>query len=464
MKAQPTPTETVLRYRILWACALGVAFLLQVLAAIRGGYVGPDYDRHLERMLSSSSFFDFSTSNPPIYLMLGHVLFRLIGKNVGFPITLAIIQAAINTIGMWWFFLFTEPRFKSRLVHLALVFFLTFLPVRVIHSITGGDDWLTIPLFVLSLYALEKLLSDRTSTLKNAAIVGLTLALGIWSKYSFMALIPALFAIFVVLWWKRSWKLKRFVAIGVLSLGVPSALLFGTFWASGQWKQASGRTVRFLPRGGAPGQPDMSWKDLFSVKTRDLQLFKAPYYFRSPEHRGQEYLAEDIRAAHKHSYLGLSHMATFSDPMNLFQELPGSHSIDRRLIPDFHTRQRWKTPVMIASISLGTVWTVLALIGTPLIFFGALKHLRGDKLEREDIAALLGIPYFLLMFLPIPFVYSGAIGGAWTPRYILVPLLCFFWAAFLLLDRTLVMKSPRSAFAVLALVTIQSGIEVVMLA
>ena len=92
MKAQPTLTGTVLRYRILWACALGVAFLLQVLAAFRGGYVGPDYNRHLERMLSSSSILDFSTSNPPIYLMLGHMLFRLIGRKVGFPITLAIIS------------------------------------------------------------------------------------------------------------------------------------------------------------------------------------------------------------------------------------------------------------------------------------------------------------------------------------------------------------------------------------
>jgi hypothetical protein len=464
MKAQPTPSGTVLRYRILWACALGVAFLLQVLAALRGGYVGPDYDRHLQRMLSLSNIFDFSTSNPPIYLILGHMLFRLIGRNVGFPITLAIIQAAVNTMAMWWFFLFTEPRFKSRLLHLALVFFLTFLPVRVIHSITGGDDWLTIPVFVLLLYVFDNFLSDTTSTLKNAAILGLTLALGIWSKYSFVALIPALSGIFVVLWWRRAWKLKRFAAICVLSLGLPSALVLGTFWASGQWKQASGRTVRFLPRGGAPGQPDMSWKDLFSVKAKDIELFKAPEYFRIPEHRDPKYLSEDIRAAHKHSYLGLAHLATFTDTMNLFQELPGSHSIDRVLIPDFKIRRPWKTPVMRASMSLGTVWTVLTLLATPWMFLVALRHLLQDKLQREDIATLLGVAYFLLIFLPIPFVYSGALGGAWTPRYILVPLLCFFWAGFLLLDRTLVARWPIDAVTVFALVIIQSGIELVMLA
>jgi hypothetical protein len=68
------------------------------------------------------------------------------------------------------------------------------------------------------------------------------------------------------------------------------------------------------------------------------------------------------------------------------------------------------------------------------------------------------------MFLPLPLVYSAALGGGWTPRYILVPLLYFFWSAFLLLDRTLVTKSPRSAFVVFALVIVQSGIEVAMLA
>ncbi|MBX6324549.1 MAG: hypothetical protein IRY93_00775 [Chthoniobacterales bacterium] len=463
MKPEPASVQTTGHWRALWACALGVAFLLQILAAFRGGYVGPDYDRHLERMLSSSSLFDFSTSNPPIYLLLGHALFRLIGKNVGFPITLAIIQASINTVAMWWFFLFTQPRFRSQLVHLGLVFFLTFLPVRVIHSITAGDDWTTIPVFVLLLYSLEKLRSGVPSV-RSAFVVGLILALGVWSKYSFMALIPVLFVLLVVLWRKRSWKLQQFLLICILGLAIPSALLLSTFWVSGQWKEAKGRTVRFIPRRGAPGQPDMGWKELFSVKKNDLQLFKAPEYFGSADRRGPRYLGENIRAAHKHSYLGLAHLGTFTDTMNLFQQLPGSHSVDRVLIPDFKIRPPWKTPVMQAAMSLGTLWTILALIATPWLSFTALRDLLQDKLQREDITILLGIAYFLLMFLPIPLVYSGALGGAWTPRYILVPLLCFFWAAFLFLDRTVVAKWPSSAFGVVAVAAIQSSIEIVMLA
>ena len=118
---------------------------------------------------------------------------------------------------------------------------------------------------------------------------------------------------------------------------------------------------------------------------------------------------------------------------------------------------------MVASMSLGTLWTVLALMGIPWTFFGAVKHLWRDKLEHEDVAALLGIAYFLLMFLPIPFMYWTALTGSWAPRLSIVPQLYFFWAAFLLLDRTIVAKWKKTAFVVLALVIVQSGIEIAML-
>ncbi|MFZ1219125.1 MAG: glycosyltransferase family 39 protein [Chthoniobacterales bacterium] len=437
--------------RVLWACALVLSFFLSAAAAYRGGYVGPDYWMHLSRIRDPSRFFDYAQSSPPIYDFIGHGLYRLIGPKTAFPITLAIIQAAVNTVALWWFFLFSERRFRSPVLHLALVFFVTFLPVRMIHSVTSGADWLTVPVFVLLLYVFDRFLAEETSTPKNAAFLGLVLGLSIWSKYSFMAVLPAIFLIFAFLWWKRAWSLKKFVAICALSLVLPTALVLHSYWASARAKDAVAQTV-WLPKGGAPGQPDMSWRELFGVKTADLQLFKAPEYFK-----------KEILAAHKHSYLGLVHLGTFADTMNIFQDLPGSHSIDRILIPDLKTRRPWKTPVMAASVCLGALWTVLALVGTTWLFFGAVRRLWRDKIEREDAAVFMGIPYFLLLFLALPFVYSGALGGGWTPRLIIVPLLCFFWAGFLLLDRTVVAKWSKSAFVVLTLVVIQCGIEIVML-
>ncbi len=151
MKVWLTSAEKLSWPKILWACALGVSFLLSVFAAFRGGFVGPDYWIHLPRLIEWSRVFDFSTTSPPIYYLFGHAVFLLIGNGNAFPITLSIVQAAINTLAMWWFFLYSERRLRSPIIHLALTFFLTFLPVRVIHATTIGTDSMTIPLFVLVL-------------------------------------------------------------------------------------------------------------------------------------------------------------------------------------------------------------------------------------------------------------------------------------------------------------------------
>jgi 4-amino-4-deoxy-L-arabinose transferase-like glycosyltransferase len=453
-----TPLDGLARPRALWAWALGISFLISVFAALRGGYVGPDCDTHMARILDSTRVFDFSSMDPPLFYLLSNGLFRLIGRNNGFPITLSIIQALINTVALWWFFLYSERRFKSPVLHLALVFFLTFLPVRIMHALSIGTDWMTVPVFVLVLFLFDKFSSERTATPKNAAFLGLALALGIWSKYSFVALLPTVFVIFAFLWWKHAWNLKRFVTICALSLVLPSALVLYSYWESMLVKDSIAREI-WLPKGMSP---DMDYKDLFSVKAADLELFKAPEMFKREPSDGNNYHM-GYRVAHKHSYLALSHMSTFTDTQNLFQDLFLPPGLDIRLTPEYKARRPWNTPLNVASMSLGVLWTVLALIGTPLIFCGAVRNLWRGKLQHEDVAALLGIAYFLLMFLPIPFVSRGCRDGFWTPRLILPSLLFFFWAAFLFLDRTIVRKSGRIAFDVLILVIVQSGIEIVML-
>jgi hypothetical protein len=184
----------------------------------------------------------------------------------------------------------------------------------------------------------------------------------------------------------------------------------------------------------------------------DLQLYKAPEYFK-----------REILTANKYSYLGLSHFGVFTDPMNLFQVFKLPPHLDGTLIPDYKTRLAWKTSVMQASMKLGTLWTGLALLGTAWLLFRTLNHLFREKLKREEAAILLGIAYFLLMFLPLPYVHAALLFGYWTPRLILPALLCFFLAAFLLLDRKVGRGSPWFAFIVLTLAVIQCGIEITML-
>jgi len=435
--------------RIWWACGLGVSLALSVLAAFRGGYTGPDCYTHFARLVGQSPIFDFGTTSPPIYYLLGRVLFSLLGNADAFPIILSIVQATTNTLALWWFFVYTERRFSSHLIHFGLVLFLAFLPVRIIHASTLGTDSTTIPLFVLLLFLFDRFLSEEYFTLKNASFLGLGLALAVWTKYSFMALIPAIFLLVAWLWAERRWKLEQFLAICAVSLILPSALALHSFWASSR-VHGYNTEKHWLTKGEAP---DMDSGDLFSIKAKDIELFRAPEYFRS-----------EIRAPHRHSYLGLVHLGVFTDSMNLFQLPPAGKDLREVWVPDDKTRLPLKIPVMQASMILGMLWTILALIGAPWRLVCAFRGLLSEGLEREDVVTILGVAFFLLMFLPIPFVSRGALFGYWTPRLILPSLLFFSLAAFLFIDRKIARGSKRIAGIFFILVLVQSLIEAGMLA
>ena len=448
-----TPTKTYLirnsrDARILWLLALGSSFVLSVFAAFRGGYIGPDYYTHFARLIKWPKIFDFSTTSPPAYYVLGHWLFLVIGNNNGFPIGLSIAQSALNTVAMWWFFSYTEQRFRSRLIHLAMVFFLAFLPVRVIHAATIGTDSMTVPLFVLVLFLLNRFLSEETPNVRGAVLLSLGMAVAVWTKYSFMAFIPAMFLILLSVWAEHRWKVQRFVAICALTLLLPSALVVHSFWASSR-VHGYNTEKHWLAKGEAP---EMNYRDLLLVKCTDIQLFSAPEYFK-----------REILQGHRYSYLGLIHLGIFTDTMNLFQVLTVPQNFGSVLIPDQKTRQRWKTPVMQASMCLGVIWTVLVLVSVPWSLFHAFRNLIDRKLNREDVTVILGIAFFLIVFLLIPFVHGGALFGYWTPRLILPALLSFYLAAFLFTDRKIARGSTLIVGTVLVLVFVQCGLEAVML-
>lgn len=434
--------------RIVWVSGLGLAFIVSIRAVLRGGYIGPDYPMQLSRLIQWPKVFDFSASNPPIYYLLGHPLFLLIGSSNSFPITLSILQVTVNLVALWYFFCYTQPRFRSTIVHSAFCLFLVFLPVRIIHAATLGPDSMTVPLFVLLLLVFDKFLREETSTLRNAALLGLVLGVAVWVKYSFMALIPTLLVVFFSSWMRHRWVVQRFVAICILSLVLPSAVSIYSFWASSRMHGYN--TEKHWVKKGIP--PDMTYRDLLSVKANDLRLFRAPEYFK-----------REILLPHRYSYLGLSHMGVFTDPMNLFQELSVPQDIGKVLIPDQKTRRDWKTPVMSASMYLGIIWTASALVGTVWLLSAALYRLAKGDLQREHITILLGVAYFLLMFLPIPFVHGGALFGYWTPRLILPPLLAFFLAGFLFIDQKVLPNSLAIPIAVEFLVAIQCAVEAIML-
>lgn len=424
---------------------LSVSFVIQVLAIWRGGYVGPDYPRHLPHLLDWSKVVDWSASNPPVYYLLGHGLFVLLGRTLAFPITLSIFQAAINLVALWFFLRYIEDCFRSKTIHLAVAIFLTFLPVRMIHTVSVGADCTTIPMFVLVLFLLDDLLNADRNLLKRAGILGLALMLAIGCKYSFFALLPTVLLVLLAAYRKTPGKFAR---IAALALILPGAFAAFTFWASSQ--SHGWNTEIHWERKGIP--PDMNYGDFLTVKPRDLELFRVPNYFKGR-----------ILGGHKYSYLALVHYGTFTDAMNLFQSFPNPPAFKTTLIPDSKVRSPWKTPVMSASMILGVIWTLLAIAGAIWTSAVTIKNCIRGQLGRRDLLVLFGMAMFLVVFLPMRFVHGASIFGYWTPRLILPSVIYFFTAAFLLIDRKLVTRAAWIAPITFILVCAQSMLAILIL-
>ena len=112
-----------------------------------------------------------------------------------------------------------------------------------------------------------------------------------------MALLPAIFVFFICMWRKRRWGLKRFVTICALALVLPSIISLHSFWASNR-VHGYNTERHWLPKGMPP---DMNFRDLFSVKANDAQLFRAPGKLQTRHSRAtQTRLSRFI--AHGHVY------------------------------------------------------------------------------------------------------------------------------------------------------------------
>src|SRR5947208_4617490 len=133
-------------------------------------------------------------------------------------------------------------------------------------------------------------------------LFGLALDLPVWLKYSFMAVILAVFLVLSGMCMRRKWEPRRFLAICVMSLALPSALALHSFWASSR-VHGYNTEKHWLAKGEAP---EMNYRDLLLVKRTDLQLFRAPEYFK-----------REILVGHSYSYIGLSHLGLFTDTLNL---------------------------------------------------------------------------------------------------------------------------------------------------
>lgn len=439
--------ESVRRLRLakrelaLLLLIIGSSILLQLNALEHHGYVGQDYGAHAAGVIGTardwSVAFDFATgeqaTNPPLYVLFAGLIYRLAGNSLE---AVGLATSVINAVALGCLLVYVRPHI-SRYMWLGLAVVLAFVPFRVIHSTVISHDSLTFP-FLLALtwlIARDRDIAQPKARALNLAGITLTLSLAVFEKYSFIALVSVVALILLHNAQRRQQLSPRFGLV-VLFIVLPALALYAALqlqtravggYGANQWRDFN-------------EPPTMTLDDVLLPKLADIRLLNAPKYDEGLGPNGTS-ADMDLIVFHRYSYIGLLHLASFTDILNVFQNDP------RPAIPG----NRSDASQFRMSIAVKTSVPVTAVVLMGLAFFAAqiVRLYLGKSTERASIEALFlcSLATFGFVALGLTLVAAPYLSGYWLPRLVMAPLVGFFALGFVALDRCLPARAvvPRVA-------------------
>ncbi|HYW84818.1 MAG TPA: glycosyltransferase family 39 protein, partial [Spirochaetia bacterium] len=369
--------------------------------------------------------FSYSQTSPPGLYYLGNLIHEYVSARHYLAI-LALVFLAFNISGLWLIYgLLWKCIANSQLRYCAAAF-VTFIPFRVIHSIVIAADAFTLPIFALVAFFTLRLFGNPRSG-RSWAGMCLCLSLGLLCKYTFAGMLPPLallLAVAVGTHLKKGERL-RWGLVGTLSLALPSALFLAQVREINRVNGAVTGAV-WLRKGE---QPVMRWNDILLLKRSDLDLLSAPGYFRGK-----------LFEVRRYSYLGLVHVSSVTDVMDLFQPPPKEVSTDwiqRTREPLLRDRTQLSQHLEIWSVRVCVVYSALAMAGTLFCGFLSVKSLlvRRPLIPNAAIViTALAAGFYSPVFFSLTRLIDSYGAGFWLPRLVLPALLIFYSLGFVMLD------------------------------
>jgi hypothetical protein len=315
---------------------------------------------------------------------------------------------------------------ESTSVRFCAAAFVTFLPLRVIHSVVIAADALTVPVFAIVGLVTLKLVRNPNRLLPWVAL-SLCLSLGVVCKYTFSGTIVATALVLGPAVWGRLGRAERlhWALVGGLCLVIPAKIL------ELQYREirAENNVMRHVwLRNGAPAV--MRLRDLLLPKAADAAHFQAPRYFQ-----------DRIYETRRYSYPGLLHLATVTDCMDLFQAPPKGirdHIGDPTWMPAVRERSAAAQALSVWSVRLSLGFSLLAVTGTLLCMCQAARAMGGGGWRTSEAAvvlAALAAGFYLPLVASLPRLNNPYLGAFWMPRLVLPSIIVFFIFGFALIDR-----------------------------
>jgi len=394
------------------------------------GYMGQDFGTHMAYALDYFGWRNFKSPNAPMFYWIPRISMNIVGKTF-FVEAMSIGFLILNTIGLAMLFWILNQVFKIRFLKWGAFLLVVFFPVRAIHSVVyAGDAVMFLPFVAVTLLVFKLFnTTNNERQIKYWMVISIVTSIATCLKYSFIALGPVLFLVYLIqvrcsISRERFWTYSVRVALCLL---LP-AFLF-VFQMVKSYQAESYTTTTHWKNPADPSK--MNWNDILFLKEKDWELLDAPYYFDLK-----------ILENHKHSYPALLHMASFSDTMHFWQEVPANVSripFQRTQTFDFPKIQ---SPLMhqLSKVSIiSSIWiSVLSLLGALVIGFQSVRFLiTGQDLLHPGTAfwALFSWAFYLMMVVNFPRLAEPYQWGYWLPRYVFPSLVSFILFGMVLLDR-----------------------------
>lgn len=220
---------------------LAVSLVLSALFAMRVPFDGsnPDETAHFEYVkliLQNRGFVTFQTGDPllsethqpPLYYLLCVPVYAATGGSL---FAVRMVAAIIQLLTILVAFRAAKDLFPSR-PYLApgAAAFVAFLPTQAQLAGSVNNDGLTTLLCALLFWRMGLLVKDGTGgDLKGAALMGLFLGLGLWTKLTVIQLIPTLLIAYLIAWRAQKQTLtdaaKGFTVVMIAAILVASPWL-----------------------------------------------------------------------------------------------------------------------------------------------------------------------------------------------------------------------------------------------
>jgi len=440
-------------------------FIQSLWAIYNYGYIGQDFETHMAYAEDYFRVWNFHGPNAPMFYWLPRFL-RSFVSLYHFNEILAFFFLILNSLSLIFIYPFLKSLIYSKTLRIACLLIIAFAPFRLIHSIVyAGDALMMLPFFIIAYCAL-KVFQNNTfiSKKKYWLLICITLFISIGQKYNIISLLPPLFLVFLIDFYKSSRTIysKKLLIYASLAFLLPTAF-FGFHWIKS--KKAGSYTTTTPWK--APTEPSkMNWNDILFLKKADRELFRAPQYFKELS----------ILENHKHSYPALLWMASFTDTMNFWQGVP--HTISRsygerrqRGFPKIKSDsvQKWSQISLKAVLPLLSVCFIAIFVSLIKIIRTSFQFLKTKNLINNSESLLIilsfSLCFHLFMIINLPKLAEPYQFGYWLPRYIVPALMGYFILGFSFLD-SLINKIKIQKLAHLALLIyslILSGIFIYIL-